>query len=262
MHNLIQEGIINLSQKSSDKMTIEELNYKVSITKIIYSLLNEREEQFIDFLKQSQMHNLFLDFLNLLFSESCKILKTPIALSLDWVEQKCFEIRKAACESKASLLKQKELSGQVIQDKVFFSYNITPVDKLYNDYDLLGAMNFDNLVDMQLRVDFYSPDEGFRVPEFLIIKSTDLYTENGLRCLSEAELIMTSEELNIDEYFVFLERQERKFRGVTDKTLIIIDKEDFQDVTQKYFIDKIHLKTDCDLNIGSISYLDDVDAHS
>jgi hypothetical protein len=92
-------------------MTIEELNYKVSITKIIYSLLNEREEQFIDFLKQSQMHNLFLDFLNLLFSESCKILKTPIALSLDWVEQKCFEIRKAACESKASLLKQKELSG-------------------------------------------------------------------------------------------------------------------------------------------------------
>jgi len=110
---------------------------------------------------------------------------------------------------------------------VFFSYNITPVDKLYYDYDLLGALNFDNLVDMQLRVDFYSPDDNFRVPEFLIIKSTDLYTESGLRCLSEAEVILTSEELNIDEYFVFLERQERKFRGVTDKTLIIIDKEDF-----------------------------------
>ena len=51
MHNLIQEGILNLSQKPSDKMTIEELNYKISITKIIYSMLNEREEQFIDFLK-------------------------------------------------------------------------------------------------------------------------------------------------------------------------------------------------------------------
>ncbi len=44
MFNLIQEGILNLSKKSSDKMTIEELNYKISITKIIFSLLNEREE--------------------------------------------------------------------------------------------------------------------------------------------------------------------------------------------------------------------------
>jgi hypothetical protein len=128
-------------------------------------------------------------------------------------------------------LKQKDLSGQVIQDKLFLSFNVTPVDKLYNDYDLLGALNFDNLVDMQLRVDFYSPEEGFRVPEFLVIKSTDLYTENGVKCLSEAEVVLTSEELNIDEYYVFLERQERKIRGVTDKTIIIIDKEDFADVT-------------------------------
>jgi hypothetical protein len=131
-------------------------------------------------------------------------------------------------------LKQKDLSGQVIQDKLFLSYNVTPVDKLYNDYDFLGALNFDNLVDIQLRVDFYSPGEGFRVPEFLVFKSTDLYIENGVKCLSEAKVVLTSEELNIDEYYVFLERQERKIRGVTDKTIIIIDKEDFADVTQKY----------------------------
>ena len=61
-------------------MTIEDLNFKISITKIIFSLINEREEQFIDFLKQASMQNLFMEFLNLLFSESCKILKTPIAL--------------------------------------------------------------------------------------------------------------------------------------------------------------------------------------
>ena len=36
-------------------------------------------------------------------------------------------------------------------------------------------------------------------------------------------------------------------RGVLDKTIIIIDKEDFGDVVQKYKIDQIHLKTDCDL---------------
>jgi hypothetical protein len=51
MYSLIQEGIINLSKKSSDKMSVEELNFKISITKIIFSLINEREEQFIDFLK-------------------------------------------------------------------------------------------------------------------------------------------------------------------------------------------------------------------
>lgn len=105
------------------------------------------------------MKDLFMDFLNLLFSESCKVLKTPIALSLDWVEQKCFEIRKAACESKTTLVKLKELCGQVIIDKVFFSYNTNPVDKVYTDYDLIGALNFDNIVDMQMRVGFYSPDE-------------------------------------------------------------------------------------------------------
>jgi hypothetical protein len=32
-------------------MTIEELNFKISITKIIFNLIHEREEQFIDFLK-------------------------------------------------------------------------------------------------------------------------------------------------------------------------------------------------------------------
>ena len=160
-------------------------------------------------------------------------------------------------------MKQKDLSGQVIQDKLFLSYNVTPVDKLYNDYDLLGALNFDNLVDMQLRVDFYSPEESFRVPEFLVIKSTDFYTENGVKCLSEAEVVLTSEELNIDEYYVFLERQERKIRGVTDKTIIIIDKEDFADVIQKYQVDQIHLRTDCDLSAAAgAGYLDDVDAHA
>jgi hypothetical protein len=86
MVNLIQEGIINLSQVPSEKMSVEQLNYKIAITKIIFTLINEREEQFIDFLKQANMNTLFNDFLNLLFTESCKILKTPIALSLDWVE--------------------------------------------------------------------------------------------------------------------------------------------------------------------------------
>ena len=57
------------------------------------------------------MKNVFSDFLNILFTESCKILKTPITLQLDWVEQKCFEIRRDACESKTTLIKHKDLAG-------------------------------------------------------------------------------------------------------------------------------------------------------
>ena len=86
MYRLIQEGIIQLSKERSEKMTIEQLNFKISITKIICSLIHEREEQFIDFLKLPQMNNIFAEFLNLLFQESCKVLKTPITLQLDWVE--------------------------------------------------------------------------------------------------------------------------------------------------------------------------------
>ena len=151
------------------------------------------------------MKNIFSEFSNLLFQESCKILKTPITLQLDWVEQKCFEIRKAACESKATLTKLKELCAQVIIDKVFFSYNTKQFEKTYTDYDLVGALNFENIVDMQIRVGFFSPDDRVKTPEFLIISSTDLYTELGIKRLSEAEVVLTS-ELNLEEYYVFLER--------------------------------------------------------
>ena len=73
---------------------------------------------------------------------------------------------------------------------------------------------------MPLKVGFYNADESFKTPEFMIIKSTDLYTENGLRRLAESEVALTSDELNIDEYLVFLERQEKKIRGLAEKPLI------------------------------------------
>lgn len=120
---------------------------------------------------------------------------------------------------------------------MFFSYNTNPVDKVYTDYDLVGALNFDNIVDMQMRVGFYSNDEFFRTPEFLVIRSTDLYTENGLRRLAEAEVALTSDELNVEEYLVFLERQERKFKGLTEKPLIIIDTADFEEVIRLYQVE-------------------------
>jgi len=233
MMHLIQEGILQLSNTNNEFMTIEELNFKISITKIIFSLIYEREEQFIDFLKQPQMQNTFTDFLNLLFSESCKILKTPVTLQLDWVEQKCFEIRKEACESKITLTKQKDLYGQVVIDKAFFSYNISQKEKKYFDYDLVGALNFENIVDMQLKVGFFISDETIKSPEFLIINGPDLFTPIGLKRFSDCEIALTT-GLNLEEYQVYLEKQERTIKGISEKPLIMIDQEDFDDVIAKY----------------------------
>jgi len=86
-----------------------------------------------------------------------------------------------------------------------------------------------------MRVGFYNSDEYFKTPEFLVIKSTDLYTENGLKRLAEAEVVLTSDELNIDEYYVFLEKQERKIKGLTEKPIVLIDTSDFEDVVRKFY---------------------------
>ena len=131
----------------------------------------------------------------------------------------------------------------MIIDKVFFSYNTSGKDKVYTDYDLVGALNFDNIIDMQMRVGFYNgADENFMTPEFRVIKSTDLYTENGLKKLAEAEVVLTSDELNIEEYLVFLERQEKKVRGLTEKPMILVDQADFEEIHRLYQIEQVHIK--------------------
>ena len=44
-----------------------------------------------------------------------------------------------------------------------------------------------------------------KTPEFLVIQGPDLYTERGLKCLSQAEVTLTC-DLNLEEYLVFLEK--------------------------------------------------------
>jgi hypothetical protein len=117
----------------------------------------------------------------------------------------------------------KDLAAQVVVDKVFFSYNTHSKERVYYDYDLTGALNFDNIVDMQLRVGFYTADDRVKTPEFLIISGPELYTELGIKRLSETEVALTC-DLNIEEYLIFLERQERKVKGISEKPLVRIDK--------------------------------------
>lgn len=80
-----------------------------------------------------------------------------------------------------------------------------------------------------MRVGFYSDDDRVKTPEFMVISSTDLYTELGIKRLAEAEVVLST-ELNLEEYLVFLERQERKAKGISEKPIVLIDKEDFDDV--------------------------------
>ena len=85
LSSLLKQGVLALNA-AEGTLSIEQLNFKIYITKLVYILIHEREDQFIDFLKQPQMGTLFTDLLNLLFDESCKVLKTPVTLQLDWVE--------------------------------------------------------------------------------------------------------------------------------------------------------------------------------
>jgi len=57
------------------------------------------------------------------------------------------------------------------------------MQKEYLDYDLVGAINFENIVDMQMRVGFFNNDDRIKTPEFMVISSTDLYTELGIKRL-------------------------------------------------------------------------------
>lgn len=81
----------------------------------------------------------------------------------------------------------------------------------------------------------------------MIISGPDLYTEDGLIKFGESEITLTC-DLNLDEYLVFLDRQERKVKGISDKPLIMVDKEDFEEIQSKYkkltFFDKNDIKED------------------
>ena len=84
-------------------------------------------------------------------------------------------------------------------DKIFFSYNTNSREKFYTDYDLVESLNFDNIIDIQLRVGFFEKDVVQKTKEFMIFKGPDLYTERGLQVLNECEVVLTS-ELNLEEF--------------------------------------------------------------
>jgi len=187
------------------------------------------------------MKVVFDKLMKLLFNESCKVLETPITLQLDWVEQKCFEIRRSACESKICLKELKELSAQVVIDKVFFSYQ-GESDRKFFDLDLVSALNYESLLDMSLKVSLFSQDKTGN--EFIVMDTAEMFTEEGLRKVEECEVVLTNANLNLEEYLDFLEKQERKHKNITERAILVIDNEDFDFLISK-------LKTgDLDLGIA------------
>lgn len=41
---------------------------------------------------------------------------------LEWLEYKCFAIRKYACENQQSLVKQRDVHATLVKDKLYISY--------------------------------------------------------------------------------------------------------------------------------------------
>ncbi len=97
-------------------------------------------------------------------------------------------------------------------DKIFMIYYTQSTEMTYKDFDMVGVLNFENVVNIQLKVGFFSqlpppdtPDADEQSPEFLVISGPDLYTERGLKHLAQAEVTLTC-DVNLEEYLVFLEK--------------------------------------------------------
>jgi hypothetical protein len=62
---------------------------------------------------------------------------------LDWLEYKCFAIRKYACENPQSLARQREVQSSLIKTKIYVSYDRAG-EKHMTGVKLKSAINFKN----------------------------------------------------------------------------------------------------------------------
>ena len=54
-----------------------------------------------------------------------------------------------------------------------------------------------------------------------------MFTEQGLKRIEEAEVILTNTDLNLESYLTFLEKQEKKHKNISEKPILVIEMEDY-----------------------------------
>ena len=81
-------------------------------------------------------------------------------------------------------------------------------DRQYFDIDLASALNFENIVDIPLKVTWFKAikPKSKKAIEFMLIDTPECFTEAGLKRIEEAEVILTNTDLNLEDYMTFLEK--------------------------------------------------------
>jgi hypothetical protein len=158
------------------------------IMKLINHQLESNSSVFLGQLKQSDFYQPLLKFV---CKESSIEMKGDIML-LDWLEYKCFAIRKYACENQQSLAKHREVQAFLVKNKVYVQYENASRDKNMVSVPLKSALNFKNFeerkeVKLVHANDVFLSDDGGKSIEkqvVLIDPETLCHRANGLEILN------------------------------------------------------------------------------
>ena len=124
---------------STDTKDIFKLNQRTILMKLINHQLQTNSEQFLQELKKSDFYQALLKFV---CKESSIEMKGDIML-LDWLEYKCFAIRKYACENQQSLARQRDVNASLIKTKIYVNFEVNG-EKNMTGVKLKSAVNFKN----------------------------------------------------------------------------------------------------------------------
>lgn len=111
---------------------------------------------------------------------------------LDWLEYKCFAIRKYACENQQSLAKHREVQAFLVKNKVYVQYENASRDKNMVCVSLKSALNFKNFEERkEVKIvhanDVFLSDDASKANEkqvVLIDPETLSHRANGLDILN------------------------------------------------------------------------------
>jgi hypothetical protein len=128
------------------QLDVYQLNTRTLIMKLINHQLQSNSEHFLPELKASSFYQALLKFV---CRESSVEMKGDIML-LEWMEYRCFALRKYACENQQSLVKQREVFTTFVRDSLYVSwegpklYGTDKGNKQMTAVKVRAALNFKN----------------------------------------------------------------------------------------------------------------------
>ncbi|CDW71537.1 UNKNOWN [Stylonychia lemnae] len=226
----------DIGQKQLD---IFQLNTRTMIMKMINHQLQSNSQNFLNQLKGSNFYQALLKFV---CRESSIEMKGDIML-LEWLEQRCFAIRKYACENQQSLVKQREVHITLVKDKLYVSFQhpVLKGQKQLNAIPLLSAVNYKNFEEKKEVKLIHSQDvfisQGDQInkaeQQIVLIDPESLARNNGLDIINAGIGAITyGVDLNKTIKNIFIKQRENrdKYIELAQKTIFLVTEEEFRKI--------------------------------